>query len=367
MKTVITMVGTSLITNYLEQKKDQWVSNLFERYSHKKSSDYEPNKDDIDRLKKKLAQFPSENKSGSAEMKSLNKLAQEFSDDLNVYLLASDTINSRVCAEIIKETMDGRMTVHFSEQDIIKGLQVEDRELFAKKGMENLFKRIESITGGYYGNMIINITGGYKATIPLLTMFSQIYRIPTYYIFEDTEALMKIPLLPIDVDWGLFERYADIFDEVGKSGGGIDNWQALKTNIKHEHRDALRTCFEIAGNFADLSVAGKILWNRFQSRRFRFYRSEEVNASLRTDADYKNYLRKLFDEKLRESRTENKNGHLVFDLGTTAPRIFYRMEDGSFYIYKYTRHDKDYERFIDGKPFTCLDDYGPFAIEIMKK
>jgi hypothetical protein len=198
-------------------------------------------------------------------------------------------------------------------------------------------------------------------------MFSQIYRIPTYYIFEDTEVLLKIPLLPLNVDWELFERNADIFDEVGNSGGGIDNWQALKTKIKHEHWDALRTCFEIDGNFADLSVAGKILWNKFQSRRFRFYRTEEVNASFRTDPDYRNNLRKLFDEKLRESRTENKNGHLVLDLGTTAPRIFYRMKDGLFYIYKYTRHDKDYERFIGGKPFTCLDDYGPFAIEIMEK
>jgi hypothetical protein len=198
-------------------------------------------------------------------------------------------------------------------------------------------------------------------------MFSQIYRIPTYYIFEDTEALMKIPLFPIDVDWELFERNAEIFDEVGRSGGGIDNWQALKTKIKPEHRDAVLTCFEIAGNFADLSVAGKILWNRYQSRRFIFYRSEEVNASFHNDPDYKNQLRKLFDENLRKSRTENKHGHLVLDLGATAPRIFYRMKDGLFYIYKYTRHDKDYERFMDGKPFTCLDDYGPFATEIMEK
>lgn len=114
------------------------MGNLFERYSHKNSSDYESNKIDIDRLKKKLAQFASVNKSGSAEMKSLNKLAQELSDKLNVYLLTSDTVNSRVCSEVIKEVIDEKMTVHFSAQDIIKGLQVEDRELFAKEGLENL-------------------------------------------------------------------------------------------------------------------------------------------------------------------------------------------------------------------------------------
>ena len=76
---------------------------------------------------------------------------------------------------------------------------------------------------------------------------------------------------------------------------------------------------------------------------------------------------KLFDENLRNAKTEDKKGHLVLDLGRTAPRIFYRIKSGLFYIYRYSRHNEDYERFINSNPFRKLDDYGPYDVETLSK
>ena len=165
MKSVITMIGTSLMTNCISENDDLLLKNLYERYRHKPASEYKINKEDITRIKKKLRQFAQANKQASAEIKSLEKLSKEITDDLSIYLLSSDTINSRICAEVIKDILDGSLDVHFTDNNIIKGLQVKNRKSFAEDGMENLFKRIEDITGGHYGNTIMNITGGYKATI----------------------------------------------------------------------------------------------------------------------------------------------------------------------------------------------------------
>lgn len=367
MKSVITMIGTSLMTNCISENDDLLLKNLYERYRHKPASEYKINKEDITRIKKKLRQFAQANKQASAEIKSLEKLSKEITDDLSIYLLSSDTINSRICAEVIKDILDGSLDVHFTDNNIIKGLQVKNRKSFAEDGMENLFKRIEDITGGHYGNTIMNITGGYKATIPLLTIFSQINQIPSYYIFEDIDALMKIPLLPLSIDWEIFDNYADIFHEVVKSGGYAENWNTIAARVKNEHRETINACFEIDGNDADLSTFGRLLWNKYNSRRNFFYLNESIKSALKSDPDSKKYLMKLFDDNFARTKTENKNNHLVLDLGRTAPRIFYRQKDGYFYIYKYTRHDNEYERFINSNPFSSLDDYGPFEMQTLKK
>jgi len=367
VKSVITLVGTSLMTNYLAEKEDLPLKNQYEKYRHRPASEYELNKDDIIRIKKKLARFASENSQASAEVKSLNKLSQELPDDLSVYLLASDTINSKICAEVLYGAIVGNLEIHFSDHDIIAGLQVQDRKGFAHKGMENLFKRIEDITGGYYRNTIINITGGYKAAIPLLTIFSQVNHIPAYYIFEDTEALMKIPLLPLSIDWEIFDAYADIFREVEKGDGCVDNWKAIVGGIKPEHQESIYACFEVEGNYALISTFGKLLWNKYKARRYIFYQNDFVKNGFKSDPNYEDYLIKVFDANLVRAKTENKNGHLVLDLGRRAPRIFYRIKDGSLYIYRYTRHNDDYERFINSNPFHNLDDYGPFKLQTLRK
>ena len=367
MKSVIAMVGTSLMTNCISEDDGSFLRNLYERYRHKPTSEYEINKEDITRLKKKLKQFAEANKQASAEIKSLEKLSKEISDDLSIQLLSSDTINSRICAEVIKDVLDGSLDVHFTNNNIINGLQVKNRRNFAEDGMENLFKRIEDITGGYYQDTIMNITGGYKAAIPLLTIFSQINHIPSYYIFEDTDALMKIPLLPLSIDWDIFDKYPDIFHEVEQSGGWVDDWNTISVGIEVKDRSTINACFEIEGNYADLSTLGRLLWNKYNSRRNLFYLNESIKSALKNDPDSEKYLMKLFDDNFAQAKTENKNGHLVLDLGRTAPRIFYRQKDGYFYIYKYTRHDNEYERFINSNPFCSLDDYGPFEMHTLKK
>ncbi|MCL0062572.1 hypothetical protein M1N11_00090 [Peptococcaceae bacterium] len=158
-------------------------------------------------------------------------------------------------------------------------------------GLLNLIRRIESITGGYYENVIFNITGGYKAVIPYMTIMAQINGCDTYYIFEDEKALIKIPKAPLHVDFEEIERNYELLKELENGIEDYPNWR------NKNYRRILQTKFH-------------------------------------------------FKEQ-RESKSEMKNGHLVFDDGNNQNRIFYFEEDSNIYIYKvFTDHSK-YESYLN--------------------
>lgn len=53
---------------------------------------------------------------------------------------------------------------------------------------------------------ILNISGGYKIVIPILTLLGQLYDLPLYYNYEDSEELIEIGKMPFSFDWILAEK-----------------------------------------------------------------------------------------------------------------------------------------------------------------
>jgi len=263
MKTVITTVGTSLFTNYLKKKND--IQNHYENIKDKAAVDYEECKGRIEKIKSSVIDYLKKNNTDvSAEIKSILKLKDELQDEIKITLLASDSVLSILAAEILSDYKFDHLCVNFDKnKDAISGLRVNDRKPFEEKGMPNLIKRIEDVCGSYYEDIVINITGGFKATIPYLTIMGQVNNIPLYYIFEETEELIKIPQSPIDISWGIFEKYADVFRELEK---GIDkDWNQYKRQKNIE--DDFKVCIwenEENNGMAELNAIGRIFWNKYK-------------------------------------------------------------------------------------------------------
>lgn len=72
----------------------------------------------------------------------------------------------------------------------IEGLQVKDAETFRDAGFINLIDKVVAIKGEDTST-ILNISGGYKALIPPLTLLAQLEQIPLYYIYEDSGELIE--------------------------------------------------------------------------------------------------------------------------------------------------------------------------------
>ncbi len=214
MKTIITTVGTSLFTNYKKYNPHDIDSNIhdLESLPYIKSNQW---KDEIKVIKETIDEWI--NKDSSAEIKSILELKKKYGE-VSVQLIATDTILSALAAEIIREYLKQKNieALFDKNNNVIIGLQVENKNDFVKIGLINLIKRLESIMNSY-DDMIFNITGGYKAVIPYMTIMGQIYNIPICYIFEETDELIEIPQAPVDFDFSVIDENYVAFQSLGKA------------------------------------------------------------------------------------------------------------------------------------------------------
>ncbi len=214
MKRIITTVGTSIFTNY--QKDNTDLNCRIEDLKLKLYEEWGDWEGDIESMRKMLLPWLNRNSKSSAEIKSILKLKEQYGE-IKVYLIATDTILSPLAAEIIKEFLEQKNieTVFDRSKDIISGLQVEDKGEFIKVGLSNLIERLKNLMGGspdsYKDTLIFNITGGYKAIIPYMTIMGQIYEIPICYIFEETDELIEIPQAPMDFDFSIIDDNYNAF------------------------------------------------------------------------------------------------------------------------------------------------------------
>lgn len=294
MRKIITMVGTSIFEHYFEDNGDKNIRNYYKDLMRKKAEEHDIRVDVIEKgLRSWFDRKQNDMVNLSAEIKSLIRIREELSDDLDIYLLCSDTVLSKLAGKLIKEILSEKFGFPIEKEAIvIKNLQIWDRESF-NEGIKNLINKIYEIAGEYWDNVIINITGGYKASVPFLAVLAQINRCPIYYIFEDTDALIKIPYIPLDIRWEIFEKYEEFFFKLEKEGVS-----EIK-NIKEEDRGDILSLIESVDNLYSLNPLGVALLERYKRGFKIFYVSglflEYVKS--RRD-DYK----KIVDKSLLELR-----------------------------------------------------------------
>ena len=296
---LITPVGTSLFTNYLDENTGGTFGQDYETIKSLPAAEWDTCGEEIHGLKEDSCNFISKvGLRASAELQSIAKIQEDKlndGEDLEVHLLASDTIASRLAAEILADAtvapvLDDNISVTFNAQaDVIKGLQVEDPKAFSHDGLTDLIQKINEIAGGYWPALAINITGGYKATLPYLTILAQVKRVPLYYNFEDTDALITIPQAPLVIDFGLIERHSDVLMQIDE---GIKNWSKFESQNYQAVQD-LEAFIEVVDHIAFLSPIGEIFWEEYQ----RYFIVELPGGSYYS---YDRGKRQLIDEAIKE-------------------------------------------------------------------
>jgi len=351
MKKIITTVGTSLFENYHKKNRDKTFENL---YNFLKDNEISAKELDNHELRKKnlIDKFNSNyfknNPDASAEIKSLIKLQEELKEDFDIYLLHSDTALGRLAAEIIKDNISlyEEYGLKISKVDIhpIENLQIQNRQKFIK-GMQELINNIYKISQNYWGNVVINITGGYKATIPYLTILAQVNQCPIYYIFENTDALIQIPNIPIDINWKLFEDYWESFSLIEKSN--VIKESDLPEKFLKDCRAFLESEDIDNEHCCVLNPLGEILWNKYKEKYFVFYTTDDIYEKINHKEIQRIFKSKFSNPQIRGSKTQIKNNHYVYDDGNNPYRIFYFEEKDVIYVYKvFVNHD-DYSKYLN--------------------
>lgn len=351
MKKIIVTVGTSIFENYLKKNND--IKDHYEAIKEKSNKDWDDTstQNRINAIKDAVLKWAGKNPNASAEIKSINKLSEYLRDNMDIHLISTDTVLSRLAAEIICKLLSDRKEINISfnvKNDVISGLQVKDYNELKEYGLSNLVQRIISIINGYYDNIIFNITGGFKAFIPYLTIMAAVNKFDLVYIFEDTDTLISIRPLPIKIDNDFLHRY---YEEITLLENGIKNYSSIKGNNYKAFEELEKKGFvDKVDNEALLSPIGEIFFNQYNRNFFTFYCPDDVYEEIEKQQDIKRIIREKFTNKeLLDSKTEIKGDHYEYDDGDNNNRIFYFKHNGHIYIYKTFQSEELSVKFIDSK------------------
>lgn len=226
---LITFVGTSLFEHYYYDKGknserrsyNTFAAQLYpfeDWYDHKVTQDLQEVEDTVTR-----GGNIWQDDECSAEVRSILKIYQAIKQPLEVYLIATDTVLSVKAALLVKEWFDPNnntypdIQIHFElpkayfeTQD--QSLHIVKNLNFAKSndyraGVQNLRQLLEVQLGivKQPKGFTLNITAGYKAITPLLTMLAYRHKIPLYYMYHEASVLSAVPLIEYDLnDLGQF-------------------------------------------------------------------------------------------------------------------------------------------------------------------
>jgi hypothetical protein len=221
-----------------------------------------------------------QDENASAEIRSIIEICkQEPNTDFEVHLIATDTVLSVLAAELIcewfnrtdnKEKPENLKNCLFAkpqepekfekqdnERHIIKNLRVDNKATF-EKGFMNLVSVLDKLIEK--DKTILNITGGYKAIIPIITLLGQIKEVPLKYIYNDSDLkdsenpLIEVGNLPFSFDIGYIEGYVHLITDTSK----IDNNKVAKKlfELGLVQKDTVPT---------ELSIIGELIKNKLES------------------------------------------------------------------------------------------------------
>ena len=322
-KIIITTVGTSLITNYFEDLRKigkDADKNAQDYYDKLRNIPYYPINDNTNKgkLLKKV-----ESCSNCAEISSLETIKQELQKEdanvqIKVYLICTDTVLSPLCAGIIKCYLKEPFEVKFEENEehIIKDLRVDNKELFENTGFEGLMACIDKIATKPK-DCILNISGGYKALIPPLTLYGQLKNIPLNYKYEDSSAIIEIGNLPVGIDWSFVE--------------------ALKPFLNLEfHPLWLNGGKELANAFINGDVYFDKGNNMFRTN------NEELEKDIKEKEKVLFVIKHLLDNKLISKKISlTVLGKLLQNVQTLEDYRGYQMEYILYHYFAHCKSDKD--------------------------
>ena len=171
-------------------------------------------------------------------------------------------------------TSDGTFHCDNVELKIIEGLQVKDIEKFRTEGVKNLFDFVSTKIneeGDLYDEIIVNITGGFKGTIPYFTLFGMLHQesglnsnkceFAIKYLYEESEDIITLPNLPVAFDLPTWRDYRGLIRAVKL----LSKEQA--NVVRQILPPQIRELFELQHTKYELNPFGNELQKRYEKEK----------------------------------------------------------------------------------------------------
>ena len=302
-KTIISTVGTSLLTNGIgaeERKVVTKTANYIESELSKEE------KDIIDALTKRAKETLLE-----ADATTLRAKSAELNGILGIYggsfpkakldyhiLIATDTYQGQETANLLEEILkkNGFNNILIKQP---KDFSTKDKHYF-DKGIKELLKWFHESEGEFSGykasssEVIFNLTGSFKSLQGYLNTIGMFHADKIVYIFESGGELIEIPKLPIKIEFDKLDKFKIEF-----------SLMAQEYMLGEKAVKGIPAIFleEISTNNFILSYWGELVWNQAKegilSKELCEFDNIEFEKSF--ERDFKNELENSKKAKLQET------------------------------------------------------------------
>lgn len=334
MRTILTTVGTSLLTNSAKSLNTETPTD--EQIAHYLRTT-DPEK-------------------ASAETNSLSRILQKGDQ---IIFLHSDTEEGARCARLLKNhyAQEGYRT----EIQLVPDLKYTERR-FQQRGLRSLVNILaEQIAKAQKEGkeVLINATGGFKAEIAYATLIGLLFKVPVYYIHEAFRDIIQMPATPIGWDFSLIADYEEFFEWLEAD---LHTQQEVDNRLKGivSDREQITMLLTEEEGYVMLSPMGEAFYQAYrakieQSPIEKVYLSKQASETYRkaersVQQEFKRILYQLANPELRRSQSEPKSNTdcLVYPQGHRDERVFYYEEGDRVCVCELARHsDQSYERLLE--------------------
>jgi len=332
MRSILTTVGTSLLTN---AKRHLNLPDVHDQH-----------------LASYLASTRAEQ--ASAETNALSHLLQEGD---RVVLLYSETPEGQQCALALRHFY---ISQGYSAESVVIPHLTYTENRFKMRGLRSLVATLIDLIRRerQQGREVsINATGGFKAEIAYATLVGLLFDVPVYYIHEAFRDIIEIPPTPIGWDYTLLADYEEFFTWVHADLRPTAEVQTRLRGLPPE----ISLLLTEEEDFTILSPAGEALYEAYH-HRLTHMAHVPILLSAQAQATYGAVapdVRHLFDRALaklrvRELRVSGADrvrncDCLVYPKGHRDERVFFfEADDGSVCVCALGRHsDRSYEQLIE--------------------
>ena len=360
---VISTVGTSLLTNQIDDEFDlDWNEQLqkYANLTHDEVNQSHPElANKIAQLKERAEQVLDtgntlEIREASAELNGIYGLYEEDlsqgQEDIH-WLITTDTEQGRTTAEIVKLFLVTQGIVNTNiYPEPGSGLSTANTHKFSK-GIAQLIPWIQQITEGYkkQTKICFNLVGGFKAIQGYMNTIGMFYAHEIIYVFEGSNKLIKIPRLPIEIKKSEVDTYKVPLAMMDFDRTVLKSWE--------ETKKVPSDWVLVVESEMTLSTWGQLIWNQCkehflsQDKPLKFPKIDYTHSFI---DDYKS---KPSDEKVI---LQENLARAAWLLNNHTDGISAMKQDGIFRLRRYQGKHKDIDHFDlpKARRVSCLANDG---------
>lgn len=329
MRTILTTVGTSLLSNARRTYQDTQPSD-------QKLLTYLRN---------------TENCKACAEANSLSRLLEP---DDKIVFLHSHTDAGTQCARVLQEHY--RYSGYSSEIREICDLAYSESR-FKILGLRSLVATLVELIvteRKSHRKVLINATGGFKAESAYATLVGLVFNVPVYYIHEAFQDIIKMPFIPLSWDYSIIADHAEFFTWLDSD---LRKTEDVELRLRELPNEIAMLLVEDEG-YTYLSPTGEIFFMAY-SEALSAAAAVPVEFSKQARKTYQTFepaTKKSFDRLISKLRIRNlrNNGSarvnisdcLVYPRGNRPERLFYYEDDNILKVCELALHGDSYEKLL---------------------